>query len=77
MSKVIECKSTVEIVTDRLIDLHNRLLKVQSAYAHIELRQRRERCLKKVEDAILSGDVSKFIVNGVCPIANMAYNCEV
>lgn len=77
MSKVIECKSTVEIVTDRLIDLHNRLLKVQSAYAYIELRQRRERCLKKVEDAILSGDVSKFIVNGVCPIANMAYNCEV
>lgn len=77
MSKVIECKSTVEIVTDRLIDLHNRLLKVQSAYAYIELRQRRERCLKKVEDAILSGDVSKFIVNGVCPIAYMAYNCEV
>ena len=77
MSKVIECKSTVEIVTDRLIELHERLLKVQSAYACIELRQRRERCLKKVEDAILSGDVSKFIVNGVCPIANMAYNCEV
>lgn len=77
MYKVIECKSTVELVTDRLIDLHNRLLKVQSAYAYIELRQCRERCLKKVEDAILSGDVSKFIVDGVCPIAIMAYNCEV
>lgn len=77
MSKVIECKSTVEIVTDRLIELHERLIKVQFTYVRPELRQRRERCLKKVEDAILSGDVSKFIVNGVCPIANMAYNCEV
>ena len=77
MSSVISCRSTIEIVTERLIELHDRLVKAQSQYAYIELRQRRERCLKKVEDAILSGDVSKFIVNGVCPLWSMAYNCKV
>lgn len=77
MSNVISCRSTVEIVTDRLIELHNRLLDVQFVYVRSELRELRASCLKKVEDAILSGDVSKFIVNGVCPISLMAYNCKV
>lgn len=77
MSTVIECRSTVEIVTDSLIELHERLIKVQFTYVRPELRELRADCLKKVEDAILSGDVSKFIVDGLCPILLMAYDCKV